>query len=588
MNIAFLSSLNPNDQNNWSGTLYSLYTSLQKKHRVIWVCETVFAEVWEFHKANFKNNETFFPENYALLFGKSFSDLLKKECYDVIICRDYFFSAYLVSDVPLIYIGDTTFHLFNQYMSWQDESLAKLAEQLESLAIQKADKIIYCSEWAKQSAMQDYNADAKKIEVVEFGANIIENIPIPDNVSPINAPCNLLFIGRNWNMKGGNKVLEIYHNLKGRGFQCTLTIIGSEPPMSLPNDPNIEIYPFIDKTNSNDRLKFHEILTRSHFLILPTRFDCFGIAFCEACAYGIPSLGTNVGGVSQVIKEGENGFLFNIDASSLEYADKIEETFNNHTTYFELMKTARKDFEERLNWDIWLDKSNKIIEQLASEHQPDFYLPVYVINMKERVERKQHIIKEFDNKEEFELNWVEASVHPIGAVGLWNSMIKIIKMAKEKGDDIIVICEDDHYFTENYSPKLLFKEVTEAYIQGADVLTGGIGGFGQAIPEGYHRYKVDWFWCTQFIVVYNRFFDKMLDYSFQDTDTADGVISKLATNKMVIFPFISEQRDFGYSDVTQSNMEQQGKIREHFARANKRMEFVSQSNMQSNIPKNYF
>ena len=77
MNIAFLSSLNPNDQNNWSGTLYSLYTSLQKKHRVIWVGETVFAEVWEFHKANFKNNETFFPENYALLFGKSFSDLLK-------------------------------------------------------------------------------------------------------------------------------------------------------------------------------------------------------------------------------------------------------------------------------------------------------------------------------------------------------------------------------------------------------------------------------------------------------------------------------------------------------------------------------
>ena len=59
----------------------------------------MFAEVWEFHKANFKNNETFFPENYALLFGKSFSDLLKKECYDVIICRDYFFSAYLVSDV---------------------------------------------------------------------------------------------------------------------------------------------------------------------------------------------------------------------------------------------------------------------------------------------------------------------------------------------------------------------------------------------------------------------------------------------------------------------------------------------------------
>ena len=67
----------------------------------------------------------------------------------------------------------------------------------------------------------------------------------------------------------------------------------------------------------------------------------------------------------------------------------------------------------------------------------------------------------------------------------------------------------------------------------------------------------------------------MLDYSFQDTDTADGVISKLATNIMVIYPFISEQKDFGYSDVTQSNMEQQGKIREHFARANKHMKSIS-------------
>ena len=67
----------------------------------------------------------------------------------------------------------------------------------------------------------------------------------------------------------------------------------------------------------------------------------------------------------------------------------------------------------------------------------------------------------------------------------------------------------------------------------------------------------------------------MLSYSFQNTDTADGVISKLATNKMVIYPFISEKKDFGYSDVTQSNMEQQGKIREHFARANKQMKLIS-------------
>lgn len=105
-----------------------------------------------------------------------------------------------------------------------------------------------------------------------------------------------------------------------------------------------------------------------------------------------------------------------------------------------------------MNWDVWLDRINKVIEQVVSSQQPDFYLPVYVINMKEREERKQHIVKEFEHKEEFELNLVEASVHPIGAVGLWNSMIRIVKMAKERGDDIIVICEDDHFLRKIILP----------------------------------------------------------------------------------------------------------------------------------------
>lgn len=111
-------------------------------------------------------------------------------------------------------------------------------------------------------------------------------------------------------------------------------------------------------------------------------------------------------------------------------------------------------------------------------------------------------------------------------------------------------------------------------MQKAEVLSGGVGGFGHATPVGFHRYKVDWFWCTQFIIIFSSFFDKMLNYSFKDTDTADGVISQLANNKMVIYPFISEQKDFGYSDVTLSNMEQKGMIREHFQRANRLMEYI--------------
>ena len=53
-----------------------------------------------------------------------------------------------------------------------------------------------------------------------------------------------------------------------------------------------------------------------------------------------------------------------------------------------------------------------------------------------------------------------------------------------------------------------------------------------------------------------------------------GVLSEIIYNKMVIYPFISEQKDFGYSDVTLGNMEYPGKIREFFKRANARFKMI--------------
>lgn len=222
---------------------------------------------------------------------------------------------------------------------------------------------------------------------------------------------------------------------------------------------------------------------------------------------------------------------------------------------------------DNINMDIEIGLHN-ILDRLFNEKN-DVYIPVYVINMKNRPERKEHIIREFKGKNEFNINIVEACTHEKGTIGLWNSIVKIVNHAQMNGDDVIILCEDDHFFTEHYSAGLLMKEIKEAYMQQADILSGGIGGFGHAIPVGYHRYWVDWLWCTQFVVVYKRFFNAILSYNFKDTDTADGVFSELSTNKMVIYPFISEQTDFGYSDVTQNNQKNKGLIREHFDRANR-------------------
>ena len=112
----------------------------------------------------------------------------------------------------------------------------------------------------------------------------------------------------------------------------------------------------------------------------------------------------------------------------------------------------------------------------------DFYLPVYVINLKERTERRQHIEEQFQGRVEFALHWIEAIEHSIGAVGLWQSMLKAVQTAIDKRDDIIIICEDDHIFTPAYNKDYLFANIIGANAQGSELLSGGVGGFGTAVP----------------------------------------------------------------------------------------------------------
>lgn len=404
-----------------------------------------------------------------------------------------------------------------------------------------------------------------------FGANIDE-IVINGALPPIKSTCNLLFIGKNWKWKGGDKVIEIYRTLKQRGISCTLTIIGSTPPESL-NDTEIYLYPYLDKSTEYGKIKFREIFRQTHFLIAPTLFDCFGIVYAEAAAYGIPALTSDVGGVTQAIHDGENGFLFPVNCSADCYVEQIVKLYSDISQYTLLRETVQRHYKDRLNWNVWLERMNKLFTNIIDKEE-GVYIPVYAINLRERKDRRNHIINQFKGRKEFDFHLIDACEHPKGNIGLWNSIVKIIRKAKEQEEEVVIICEDDHFFTKHYSWNLLLKQIKEAYGQGAEILSGGIGGFGQVVPVGNYRYWVDWFWCTQFIVVYNSFFDKILSYEFKEDDTADGVLSKLSCNKMVIYPFISEQKDFGYSDVTESNMSNKGRIQEHFNCSNKRFKIL--------------
>lgn len=201
----------------------------------------------------------------------------------------------------------------------------------------------------------------------------------------------------------------------------------------------------------------------------------------------------------------------------------------------------------------------------------DICIPTYVINLLEHIDRRKSIEVTFKDKKEFEVHLVKAIKHPIGAVGLWKSITGIIKEVVQKDeDDVIIICEDDHVFTENYQRNKFLGQVMRNAQLGTQILFGGIGGFGEAVPIEKGLFWINWNWSTQFMVIYRSAFNKILNARFSKKDVADEFLSKIIPNKVVIHPFISIQREFGYSDITKGN-EREGQVGKYFDEADLRL-----------------
>ena len=180
-------------------------------------------------------------------------------------------------------------------------------------------------------------------------------------------------------------------------------------------------------------------------------------------------------------------------------------------------------------------------------------IPTYVVNLKKRTDRKENITKEFAGRDEFDVHIVEAMEHSRGAMGLWLTILHILRDRVDPGSEFILLCEDDHQFTPHYSPALLDACIEEARELDADVLSGGVSWFDDCFKASDRLFWVRKFSGLQFTILFRRCFDTLLNAEFGPKDVADYKIADITANKFVIFPFISMQRDYGYSDATPHN-----------------------------------
>ncbi|MGH2514138.1 MAG: glycosyltransferase family 4 protein, partial [Ktedonobacterales bacterium] len=201
-------------------------------------------------------------------------------------------------------------------------ALMRLKESMYRDIFSSARVIAPCSQWVKNSLMSDYGVPEEAIVVVPHGVDVWQWKPPAAGVRAASLVASggkprILFVGGDFQRKGGDLLLDWFLE---RGHEtCELHLVTRTPPEPLPRVPGLHLYTGLE-TNDGRLVQLYE---QCHVFVLPTLADCFGVASIEAMATGLPVITTAVGGVPEIVDDGEQGFLIQPgDGASL--ADRIE------------------------------------------------------------------------------------------------------------------------------------------------------------------------------------------------------------------------------------------------------------------------
>lgn len=373
LKIAFLTSEDPEDKRSWSGLTYQMAKALQKHCGDVCYLGPIMSIEKRISRVISKSASMLLKKNVVherLLFvarkhSRVAAQRLAGQSFDVIFAPIGTAEvAFLETDIPIVLTEGTTFHAMHNFyplcsnlLNWS----ARQAYIVQEMAYKKAKAFIYPSEWAARSAVMDCHIDEQKVYVVPHGANF-ERIPPRKIVleKKKSEQCRLLFIGIHWERKGGPIAFQTLLKLEEMGIQAELTVCGCTPPDGYMHE-RMKVIPYLDKNDEKQRKELEKLYMQSDFLFVPTRQEIFGIVFCEASAFGLPSITTDTGGVSSAVKNGENGFTLPMDARETEYANIIAEIYRDQQRYAELVRSSRAAFENRLNWDAWGSRVRDIL-----------------------------------------------------------------------------------------------------------------------------------------------------------------------------------------------------------------------------------
>jgi glycosyltransferase involved in cell wall biosynthesis len=164
----------------------------------------------------------------------------------------------------------------------------------------RASGFVAWSNWTKRSFVEHYGCPEDRVAVIPPGIDLAQFAAGERN----NALPRMLFVGGDFARKGGDLLLDVFRKrFRGRAELELVT------RAEICSEPGVRVYRNVNA--NSDALR--RLYATSDIFVLPTRADCYSLVCMEALAAGLPLVVTGVGGIPDMVREGESGHLVDPD-----------------------------------------------------------------------------------------------------------------------------------------------------------------------------------------------------------------------------------------------------------------------------------
>jgi glycosyltransferase involved in cell wall biosynthesis len=219
-----------------------------------------------------------------------------------------FFMTRVMREIPTVVSADgSSFQMAEQRLAPGRRWTFAGNHLLEGRAFRAAAAVVTFSAWAARSIELRHRVPAGRIHVIPPGIDLERFGPPVRARAPGERVRRILFVGGEFERKGGPLLAEAFVARFGCDPSVELHVVTRSE--RVPDHPRIVVHRNVDAFSP----EWRALYASADVFALPTKRDQSPIAYLEAMAAGLPVIATPVGSATEIVADRESGFIVPCD-----------------------------------------------------------------------------------------------------------------------------------------------------------------------------------------------------------------------------------------------------------------------------------